>query len=377
MAVKHSTGRRKVFSMGSAVCTKTVVGLDLGDKYSQVLVVSPRGEVLEERRIRTTPPAFEDFFSKLKGARVAMEAGSHSPWVSRQLKKSGQEVLVANPRKLALITENNQKCDRVDAESLAYLASRATQLLHPIEHRGPEAQADLALLRARDALVKSRTLLINSARGMVKSMGGRIEASAHTFHNLAMEDVPKELRPAITRIVRSIGELAKDIRNCDKQIEKACEEKYPETNRLRQVKGVGALTSLAYILTVENPHRFRKSRSVGAYFGLTPRTRQSGASSPELSITKAGDVLVRRLLVGSAHYILGPHGEECDLRHHGLSIAERGGKTAKKRAIVAVARKLSILLHRLWVTGEVYEPLRNTQRRAKGSPPRGASPSSS
>ena len=154
-------------------------------------------------------------------------------------------------------------------------------------------------------------------------------------------------------------ELSDRIKVYDERIEKLGREKYEHTELLRQVKGVGPLTSLAYVLTLENPDRFRKSRDVGAYLGLAPQQEDSGDSQPQLGISKAGDMMLRRLLVGSAQYILGPFGPDTDLRRQGLRLCERGGKNAKKRAAVAVARKLAVLLHRLWLSGEVYEPLRH------------------
>ena len=132
---------------------------------------------------------------------------------------------------------------------------------------------------------------------------------------------------------------------------------------MRQVEGIGPLTALTFVLTLEDPYRFEKSRSVGAYLGLVPATDQSGDRDPQKRISKEGDEMLRKLLVGSAHYILGPFGSDSDLRRHGEKIASRGGKNAKKRAAVAVARKLSVLLHSLWVSGEVYDPLHNAHRR--------------
>ena len=133
---------------------------------------------------------------------------------------------------------------------------------------------------------------------------------------------------------------------------------------MRQVKGVGPITALAYVLTLENPELFAKSREVGPYLGLVPKQEDSGESQPQLGISKTGDTMVRKLLVGSAQYILGPFGPDTDLRRYGLRLCERGGKNAKKRAAVAVARKLAVLLHRLWVSGEVYEPLGYASSRA-------------
>ena len=134
---------------------------------------------------------------------------------------------------------------------------------------------------------------------------------------------------------------------------------------MRQVEGIGPLTALTFVLTLEDPHRFKKSRSVGAYLGLVPATDRSGERDPQKRISKEGDQMLRKLLVGSAHYVLGPFGSDSDLRRHGQKIASRGGKNAKKRAAVAVARKLTVLLHRLWVTGEVYDPLYNANRSQK------------
>jgi transposase len=137
------------------------------------------------------------------------------------------------------------------------------------------------------------------------------------------------------------------------------ESKYPEVKTLTQIAGVGTLTALAFIVTIGDPHRFRQSRTVGAWLGLIPGQRASGQSDPQQRITKEGDRYLRSLLVNCAHYVLGSFGPDCDLRRHGKAIAARGGNNAKKRAIVAVARKLAVLLHRLWLTGAVYEPLRN------------------
>jgi transposase len=289
--------------------------------------------------------------------------------VSRLLAEWGHEVVVANPRKLALITQNESKDDPVDAELLARLGRVEPQLLSPIMHRGTEAQADLAVTRARDAVVAARTQLVNHVRGAVKSWGSRmVRCSPRSFAQRVESEVPEPLRAALEPLLEVIGEMTQQIKGYDRQIKEACREKYPETELLRQVGGVGVVTALAFVLTLEAPHRFRRSRSVGSFLGLRPGRDKSGAQDPELRITKAGDQLLRRLLVGSAQYILGPFGPDCDLRRWGLKLASRGRKNAKKRAVVAVARKLAVLLHRLWVGGEVYEPLRLAQPTALSTP---------
>jgi transposase len=342
-------------------------GLDLGDKYSYLCLIDTRsGEMIEEGRLRTNPEALRRRFASEQPLRIAIETGTHSPWVSRLLEECGHEVLVANSRKLRLIYANKRKTDEVDAENLARLARVDPKLLYPLKHRGEESQAHMALIRSRQALVDCRTQLVNHVRGAVKSFEARLpKCPARSFHKRASEHIPEALRPALGPILEQIGSLTERIRQYDRQLETLCEEHYPETELLRQVEGIGSLTALTFVLTLEDPHRFEKSRSVGAYLGLVPATDRSGDSDPQKRISKEGDQMLRKLLVSSAHYILGPFGSDSDLRRHGEKIASRGGKNSKKRAAVAVARKLSVLLHRLWVTGEIYDPLYNTRRRAQ------------
>ncbi|MCK5318307.1 MAG: IS110 family transposase, partial [Anaerolineales bacterium] len=308
-------------------------------------------------RLPTTKTSFQQRFSMLSPCRVAMEVGTHSRWSSHLLTELGHDVLVANARKLRAIYHNPRKDDRADAETLARLSRIDPELLSPIYHRSPQAQADLAVLRSRDALIRSRTLLINHARGIVKSSGARLPScTANCFASKAAPAVPAALRPALSPILETVASLTQQIREYDRHIEQLCQDQYPETKLLRKVSGVGPITALAYVLTLEDPKRFIKSRDVGPAIGLVPRRDQSGDHDPQLRITKTGNAFLRRLLVSSAQYILGPFGPECDLRRWGLKLAERGGKNAKKRAVVAVARKLAVLLHHLWKTGEVYDP---------------------
>jgi transposase len=222
----------------------------------------------------------------------------------------------------------------------------------------------MAMIRSRQALIGCRTQLVNHVRGAVKSFGARLpKCPARSFHKRAKEHIPEALRPALEPILEQIASLTERIRNYDRRLVAISEGHYPETALLRQVEGVGPLTALAFVLTLEDPYRFERSRSVGAYLGLVPARDQSGDRDPQKRISKEGDEMLRKLLVGSAHYVLGPFGSDSDLRRHGQKIASRGGKNSKKRAAVAVARKLSVLLHRLWVSGEVYDPLHNAHRR--------------
>jgi transposase len=348
---------------GSKEYPPMTAGLDLGDRYSYLYLIDTQsGEIVEEGRLRTTPEALRRRFASERPMRIAIETGTHSPWASRVLEECGHEVLVANARKLRLIYANKRKTDEIDAENLARLARVDPKLLYPLKHRGEDSQAHMAIVRSRQALVDCRTQLVNHVRGAVKSFGARLpKCPARSFHKRAKEHIPEALLPALGPILEQIGSLTERIREYERQLETISKEHYPETQLLRQVEGIGPLTALAFVLTLEDPYRFEKSRSVGAYLGLVPATDQSGDRDPQKRISKEGDEMLRKLLVGSAHYILGPFGSDSDLRRHGEKIASRGGKNSKKRAAVAVARKLAVLLHSLWVSGEVYEPLRNAQ----------------
>jgi len=336
------------------------IGVDVSDRFSRVCEIDAAGEIAAEARVATSDPALRRYFAGREPARVVIEVGPHSPWIARLLGELGHEVIVANPRRLRLIYANDRKSDRVDAEYLARVGRLDPSLLAPIEHRGAQTQADRALLRSRGLLVRTRTKLVSHVRGSVKAVGGRLPScSTDSFPKKVVDDLPPELGPALMPILETIGEISRRIRDYDRQVETLSRERYPETALLRQVDGVGPLTALCFVLTIEDPARFKKSRAVGAYVGLVPKQSDSGDAEPQLRITKAGDAMLRRLLVAAAHYNLGPFGNDSDLRRWGLKLAERGGANAKKRAVVAVARKLAVLLHRLWITGEVYEPLRH------------------
>jgi len=339
------------------------IGLDLGDRWSWYCVLNEVGDIVLERRLTTTPEAMKQVFGRMPRSRVALETGAHSPWVSRLLTALGHEVIVAHARNVRLIGESRRKDDRIDARTLARLARVDPQLLSPVQHRSAQAQIHLMVIRARAELVKARTALVNSARGLVKSYGERLDkcGTQQVGQDLA-KNLSAELREALEPLLREVESLNTQIKEYDRRIEKMARETYPEVELLKQVKGVGDLIALTYVLTIDDPHRFRKSREAGCFVGLQPGRRNSGQSEPQMHISKEGDRYLRTLLVQGAHYILGPFGEDSDLRRWGLKLAERGGKNAKKRAVVAVARKLAVLLHRLWLGGEVYEPLRNSQR---------------
>jgi transposase len=338
------------------------IGVDLGDRNSRFCMLDENGEVAAEGSVGTTRRALAEKFGDLSRCRIVVEVGTHSPWVSRLLEGLGHEVIVANARQVKLISASSRKDDRMDARTLARLARIDPQLLRPVRHRSERAQAHLLVIRVRAALVEGRTSLVNAARGMAKAMGERLPAcDADSLGPEHLACLPAELRQVLQPLLEQVESLTKRIKEAEAQIEQIARTEYPETELLRQVSGVGPLIALTFVLTVESPERFHKSRDVGCYVGLRPKRAESGERQPELRITKEGDVYLRKLLVQGAHCILSRKGPDTDLRRWGLKLAGRGGKKAKKRALVAVARKLAVLLHRLWVTAEVYEPLRNSR----------------
>ena len=346
------------------------IGMDLGDKNSCYCVLGEDGQVLREGQVATTRKAMTQVFNSIGRARIAIEVGTHSPWVSRLLRGFGHEVIVANPRQVKLISDSSRKDDRLDAQTLGRLARVDAQLLRPIQHRSEKAQADLMIIRVRSALVEARTGLVNTARGLAKSLGERLPVcDADQMGIKQAESLPAALQKALEPLLKEVESLTEKIKESDRKVEQIARKDYPETELLQQVSGVGPLIALTFVLTVEDKDRFQKSRDIGCYVGLRPRRGDSGESQPQLRITKEGDSYLRKMLVQGAHYILSHRGPDTDLKRWGLHLAERGGKRAKKKAVVAVARKLGILLHRLWVTGEVYEPLRNAEAKQERKKP--------
>ena len=349
--MKRSTVKKTVSIMSQTV------GIDLGDKISHYCVLGKEGEIQEMGRVRTTPAAFESHFDGLSKTRIAIETGTHSAWVCQLLTKLGHEVIVANAGQIPAITGSDKKTDANDAENLARFARFDPKLLHPIEHRDKAKQLDLTTIRVRAKLIEVRTTLINTVRSTVKGFGSRLpRCVADAFSVKSKTSLPPELSVLLQPLLDHIAAITKTIKAYDGTIEEVAAKKYPEAAILRTVPGVGPIASLTFVLTIADKDRFENSRDVGAYLGLRPKRSQSGACDPQLRITKAGDHYLRKILVQCAHYIMGPLGPETALRQWGLRLAGRGGANGKKRAITAVTRKLSVLLHRLWVTRQAYRP---------------------
>ena len=332
------------------------IGLDLGDRSHYVCVLDATGQIIHEGPMRNDRVALASLLTKYPVATVALEAGTHSPWISRYLTGLGAKVIVANPRKLHAISRHERKCDRRDAEMLARLARADVALLHPLVHGSAQAQHDLLGLKLRDSLVRTRVNLINTVRFTLKSLGYVVSnPSSESFHKSILTEVPAECLPVVAPVLAVLTLITDQIKRLERSLVSRGKRDYPVTQRLQQIAGVGPLTALGFVLKIGDPTRFGRSRDVGAYLGLCPRRDQSGGTDKQLRISKCGDGLLRRLLVSAAHYILGPFGPACALRAYGQHLIGTSMRE-KKRAVVAVARKLAVLLLSLWKHGTDYEP---------------------
>src|SRR6202522_209089 len=333
------------------------IGIDLGDVWSHYCTLNQDGLVVDRGRFRTTPKAIEKWFTDVAPARVAMEAGIHSIWISEQLQELGHEVIVANVRELRAISHSDRKSDQVDAEKLARYARLDPNILRPISHRTVAQQEALTLIRARELLVRLRTAAVNAVRGLTKACGYRMPASStRCFAQRGHAAMPPGLKLALGPILTQIAEMTLKIKQYDREIQRMTQTEYAETQPMMTIHGVGHITALTFVLTLGDKTRFARSRDVGCYLGLRPKRSQSGDRDPQLGITKAGNAYLRSLLIECANHILRPHGRDSALRQWGLHLAARGGKQAKSKAVVAVARKLAVLLHPLWSPQEPYMP---------------------
>src|SRR5881275_1984944 len=337
--------------------SEVTIGLDLGERRHRFCALDGRGEVVEEAILSNDRASLARLSARYRRALAVMEAGAHSPWVSRYLEGLGWEVIVSNPRKVRAIYQHERKSDQRDALMLARIGRMDRALLYPVRHGSEQAQQDLLRIKLRDSLVRARVALINSVRFSLKSLGYALcNPSSERFHKVAMERLPERVQQMIAPSVQALAELSTRIAVLEREINVVARTKYPQTLWLQQVPGVGVLTALYFVLKIEDPKRFKNVRDVGAFTGLCPRRDQSGASDPQLRISKRGDGYLRRLLVSATQYILGPFGPQSALREYGLSLAADGTTRAKKRAVVAVARKLCVLLLSLWKNQTPYQP---------------------
>jgi len=344
--------------------TNYTIGLDLGDKSHEICVINAAGTIAHRASILNKRKALTELSEAYPGSTVIMEAGTHSPWVSRHLKKHGLKVLVANPRKLRAIYESDNKSDERDAEMLARIGRFDPNMLYPISHNSEECQRSLAKIKCRHALVSSRTSLVNTTRGLLKSQGAGLPVGMHTdaFARKAREHLSPEDLKMVCHLLDTIESISKQIKVLEKEIHTMIAQEYPEAQRLQEIPGIGPITAIAFVLILEHHSRFTNARDVGPFLGLTPKRDQSGNLDKQLRITKAGNSLLRCLLVNCAQYTMGHFGPPSAIRSAGERIAHGGGSIAKKKAVVAVARRLAMLMLVLWKDPTIeYQPFPSAQ----------------
>lgn len=332
-------------------------GIDVHSKSSEVVIVDERGERSDGARISTTESSLRRWFGGRAPMVICLEAGGQSAWVARILTSLGHDVVVANPARVRLIAEATLKNDQVDAETLARLVRADRRLLCPIIHRSADTQRQRGVLRARRALVNARATCLNTSRGILRSFGFR--TPSRTAERLAASLVDSQIPEALVAVVAPLVQLALEldekIAALDAEVE-TMGEAYPEVALLRTIPGVGPLVGLAFVLCLEDPSRFRRSRDVAGYLGLRPTMRESGSTSRYGRITHQGDTEMRRLLVQAAHGVLRSRADS-DLKQWAQGLVARVGK---KKAVVALARKLAVVMHTMWVQGEPFRPVRDT-----------------
>jgi transposase len=268
--------------------------------------------------------------------------------MDRLFRRMGFKTIVGNPGKIPSITKSNTKNDRNDARELARLALADPAMLHPVFLRDEVYQQMLRFHHARNMLISQRTQTINQIRGFAKSMGHRIECpSTERFHGQSKADWPRELEECAWPLMGALKTINLKIKAYDRLIERLAGR--PEfkqmVERVRVVYGVGIIGSTVFVAAIGGrPDRFDHARDIGAYLGMIPKQDQSGDDDKQLHITHAGSDIVRTALVECAGVAMMSSAKDTDLKLKGLRIAMRGGKIARKKARVAVARGLAVTM---------------------------------
>jgi len=331
-------------------------GMDLHQWHTDVCVLGDDGVVQERARFLTNRERLERFFRGRKPMRVVMEAGGSSPWVARLVESCGHEVLVCNPRNVRVIAESTLKTDERDAETLARLARLDEGVLGSVRPRSEEAQQLRNELKVRGALVETRTKLINTTRGILRAMGYVVHGgSSRKFTGRVRQmELPDELARTVMPLLSQIDSVSEEIGRCEEKLQERVKE-MPEVRLLEEIPGVGPIVALYFVASVDDPDRYLSPRNVASFFGLRPVMRSSGKRSYYGRITRHGDPEMRRLLIQAAHALMRSN-TRCRLQDWARDLEARKGKA---KAMVALARKLAVLMVRLWRAGEVFEPYPN------------------
>jgi transposase len=332
------------------------VGLDVSLRMTALCVVDESGGVIAEGKVASEPEALGGWLREHAPAarRIGMETGPLAVWLWNGLKERGLPVHVIDARHAkAGLTLQASKTDRNDARGLAQIMR--TGWFKEVQVKSTAAHLLRALLASRGMLVATRCALENQIRGLLKTFGLVLGKAGRRRFEVRL----RELLAAEPRLGRLVTPLLEVRRSLVEQIQTydrclvAIARRHAVVRRLMSVPGVGAVTAVAFVAAIDDPSRFRRSRHVGAYFGLVPRRYQSGEVDRPGRISKAGDQLVRTLLYEAANALLTRSRQPSALKAWAEAIAARSGR---KKAKVALARRLAVMLHRLWRDGTAFVP---------------------
>jgi len=347
----------------------SALGLDLSDRTFNFCRLTEGTSPPVEGKRRLTKLDLSEVWALYPADVVVIEAGTPSSWVADHLVSLGARVIVADPRKLRAVTADVRKSDLRDARMLARLGLADEDLVAPTYVRSVAHRRWMALLKARDQLVRVRTATILEVRSQVKVAGGRLPPCTTKGFERCQALLPADLAPLLGPSFDVIRSVNVAISQLDDQIE-AAGKADPDVQRLRRVHGVGPITALAFVAVVGDPTRFARTRDVGAYLGMVPGRSQSGDDDPQMRITKAGCGFLRRLLVQCAQFLIGPFAKDCTLRRKGLALVERmGPKLGRRKAVIAIARKLAVVLLSLWKRQTDWQPLHRVADVQSGDAP--------
>lgn len=329
------------------------VGFDVSKEETSYCVMDKDGKVLARGKTATDPTALFEALREhcLCPERIVMETGTLSHWLVRELRERGLPVELIDARQAhAVMKLQHNKTDANDAELLAEIAR--TGFCRPVAVKSEEAQGGRIALKARSHLVRQRRDTENTIRGLLASLGHRFPKGVGKFARRVraiLEEHP-ELGAVVEPLLCARAALATSLEALDKEVVRLAKDS-PSCRLLMSAPGVGPVTAMAFASTIDDPGRFSKSRTVGAYVGLTTRRFQSGEMDYSGRISKHGDTMLRALLYEAANSMLTVVRQAHPLKDWARRVKKR---TSHKKACVALARKLAVILHRMLVTGEVF-----------------------
>lgn len=331
------------------------VGLDVSLKLTSICIVDRTGKVEREGVVTSDPEAIATFI-KLHAShvvRIGLETGATSTWLWTELNKIGLPVICIDARHAkAVLKMQINKSDRNDAAGIARIMQCGWY--KEVSVKGLDSHATKALLVSRALLVKIKRDIENQIRGLLKNLGlviGRAKANVFAARAAQLAQDRSELSAAVDPLLKAREAVEQQIADLDRKVLRLARNN-AQVRRFMTAPGVGPVTALCFLATIDDPARFKRSRSVGAYAGLTTRRYASGEIDWTGRISKCGDKMLRSYLYEAANVLLTRVAKWSALKAWGIRLAKRSGL---RKAKVAVARKLAVILHRMWIDGTEFK----------------------